>query len=132
MRPGRRCSTISDSLKPEPHGNLLRSRLPRVADLQSCVRKLHTLLNRKHDEDRRGAVCDVLLTSSCLEKKVFAFLTRIDAMTDVSKNVKKAVDKTAAAARSATDKTADAAGRAAQKAGNALKNAGQKLKDAGT
>ena len=66
-----------------------------------------------------------------VSKNFSAFLTRIDAMTDVSKNVKRAVDKTAAAAKSATDKTADAAGKAAQKTGEALKNAGQKLKDAG-
>ena len=56
---------------------------------------------------------------------------RIDAMADVSRNVKKAVDKTAAVAKDAADKTAEAAGKVARKTGEAMKNVGQKLKDAG-
>ena len=75
-------------------------------------------------------VCVVQFPSSC-PIKVLSVLTRIDAMTDVSKNVKNAIDKTASAAKTATEKTATAAGKAAQKTGEALKNAGQKVKDAG-
>ena len=62
---------------------------------------------------------------------VLNILTRTEPMTDVSRNVKKAIDKTASAAKSATEKTADAAGKVAKKTGEAIKNAGQKVKDAG-
>jgi hypothetical protein len=52
-------------------------------------------------------------------------------VTDVTKNVKNAIDKTAAAAKDATKKAGDAAGSAAKKTGEAVKDAGQKIKNAG-
>ena len=58
-------------------------------------------------------------------------VSKEDEMSNVAKNVKSTIDKTATAAKNATDKAADAAGKAAVNTGNAVKNAGQKIKDAG-
>ena len=52
-------------------------------------------------------------------------------MTDAAKNVKNAIDKTADAAKNATDNIAKGASKAAEKTGDALKNAGDRVKNAG-
>lgn len=53
-------------------------------------------------------------------------------MTDVSKTVKVAIEKTAAAAKNAADKTADSAGKVAKKTtGDVVKYDSQKIKHAG-